>query len=205
MATGKLYAVDLETGSYELAFDLLSEDEKKRAAAFHFERDRRRWVAARGALRRLMGRRLARDAREVEFAVEAGGRPFLRGLEGRLDFNLSHAEGMALIGICEGGRVGVDIERRARGREIAGMREMFCSAEEMRREMTPEELIGIWCAKEAYLKARGTGLDETLRTLTIEREMEDWQVYFPEGLEAAGYCAAVALPAGVECPAIEWF
>ncbi len=82
---------------------------------------------------------------------------------------------------------------------------MFCSEEEMRRELTPEELIGIWCAKEAYLKARGTGLDETLRTLTAGAEMGDWRIYFPEGMETAGYGAAVALPLGVECPAIEWF
>lgn len=205
MAGCELYAVDLEAANYELALDLLSEGEHRRAEAFHFERDRRRWVAARAALRRLMGRRLAQDAREVEFGVEAGGRPFLKGHEGALDFNLSHAEGMALIGICEEGRVGVDIERRARGREIAGIRGMFCSEEEMKREMTPEELIRIWCAKEAYLKAQGTGLDESLRTLTIGGEIEGWRIYFPGGLEAAGYCAAVALPVGVECPEIEWY
>ncbi|CAN5762305.1 hypothetical protein BH09VER1_BH09VER1_13400 [soil metagenome] len=201
MAVSELYAVELEGVSQEFAFDLLSDDERQRAAAFHFERDRRRWVAARGALRTLIGRATGTAARKVVFAQEARGRPYVKGGP---DFNLSHAEGMALIGICREGRVGVDIERKTRGREIGGMREMFCSEEEMRREMTAEELIGIWCAKEAYLKARGTGLDDSLRTLTIGAELGGWRVHFPPGLEEVGYCAAVALPEGVECPAIGW-
>lgn len=203
MPAVELYVADLTAEVYEAAYDLLNAEERKRAAAFHFERDRKCWVASRGVLRKLMGKALGIEARNVEFGLEAGGRPFLKSPTNKVDFNLSHSGGMALIGICREGRIGVDIERWERGEEIAEMQEMFCSDGEMRREPGPEELIRIWCAKEACLKAKGTGLDETLRTLTVRAEMGHWRIHFPGGLEATGYCAAVALPPGVACPAIE--
>ena len=59
----------------------LSADERGRAARFHFERDRKHFIAARGLLRELLGRYLARAPASLRFAYGPRGKPFLAGSE----------------------------------------------------------------------------------------------------------------------------
>src|SRR5687768_11242789 len=62
-----LWKCDLEF-EVERNFSLLSADEKERAARFHFALHRRRYIAAHGCLRRILGAYLRLDPREVVFA-----------------------------------------------------------------------------------------------------------------------------------------
>jgi hypothetical protein len=55
----------------------LSEDERSRAGRFARERDRRRYVVARGRLRKLLAQRLGADPREIELVHGANGKPAL--------------------------------------------------------------------------------------------------------------------------------
>src|SRR5512132_2469878 len=88
---------------------LLSPDERDRAAAFRFERDRWRYLVARGLLRTVLGERLDEDPGRISFAYGERGKPRLAGETG-LRFNVSHSHGVVAIALCEGRELGVDVE-----------------------------------------------------------------------------------------------
>jgi len=58
--------------------ETLAPDEKARANRFVFRQDRNRYVAARGALRELLGRYLDRSPAAIEFDYTTKGKPSLR-------------------------------------------------------------------------------------------------------------------------------
>src|SRR5687767_15881523 len=89
----------------------LTDDERNRSARFRFERDRQRFIVARGVLRDLLGRYLATPPGHVRFVYNAFGKPDLSPEFGsRLTFNLSHSAGLALIAIAADSSVGIDLE-----------------------------------------------------------------------------------------------
>jgi len=201
-------------GSPEYAGDLqvtLSADERDRAARFHFDRDRRRYIRARGVLRRLLAAYLGTDARELTFHYGAHGKPALSGrFEGALTFNVSHSHELALIAI--GGRVemGVDVEAvRAMddGEDIASR--FFSPREAAQLGALPAAVrsaafFACWTRKEAYLKALGSGLAKPLDGFDVAfapgetpalvvhgdaRETARWSIY--ELAPGAGYTGAL--------------
>ncbi|HEX6042921.1 MAG TPA: 4'-phosphopantetheinyl transferase superfamily protein [Pyrinomonadaceae bacterium] len=146
---------------------MLDPDELTRANRFHFEKDRRHFIVARGFLRALLGRYLTSEPKELKFVYGAYGKPALEQ-EGSLRFNMSHSHGMALYALTEGRDVGVDVEY---------MRADFTGDDIARRFFSPFEvqsLCGLpdqhrvesffrcWTRKEAYIKATGRGLSQPL-------------------------------------------
>jgi 4'-phosphopantetheinyl transferase len=55
----------------------LCDAEQRRAARFHFERDRRRFVVARARLRELLGERLGTRPQALELVPGSNGKPAL--------------------------------------------------------------------------------------------------------------------------------
>jgi len=196
---------------------LLDTGETRRAAAFHFAQDRTRWIVARAALRILLGRQTSTPAAQVPILYGENGKPFLSGHP--VHFNLSHSDGQALIVFSTTGPVGVDLERHSRGAELTECMDAFLHpAETHRLEAThnlaarPRALIRTWCAKEAYLKALGPGLALPPQQLIVEWKSDRLArlhppntptllIHFPD--PPADYCAAVALPSGLTCPAVD--
>src|SRR5437868_3900156 len=86
----------------------LAPDELSRARRFRFQRDRDRYVICRGRLRMLLARYLDAEPSELRFSYGAYGKPALDGET--IEFNLSHAGGMAVYVIARGRRVGIDVE-----------------------------------------------------------------------------------------------
>lgn len=145
--------------------DLLADDERRRARRFRFDRDRDRYVVARGSLRLILGRYLDADPRTLVFDYESNGKPLLGGrFRGRLDFNLSHSHEVALCAVASGRRIGVDVELIRPQIDAEGIAERFFSAHEVAAlRSTPEELrtrafFDGWTRKEAFIKATGSGL-----------------------------------------------
>ena len=70
-----VWRVRLDCGSAVLdeLEDVLAADERQRADRFHFERDRRRYVCARGVLRLILGSYLRSDPRDVIFDYGSHG------------------------------------------------------------------------------------------------------------------------------------
>lgn len=145
-------------------WNVLSADERARAKRFHFPRDRRRYVVARGVLRTHLAAYLGCRASAVTFSYGAHGKPALDppDLNARLSFNLSHSDEWAVLAVSGGAPVGVDIERL---RPVAdGFAAHAFAAEELAAlhalpaECCQAGVFACWTRREAYVKATGTGL-----------------------------------------------
>lgn len=159
---------------------ILSDDEHERARRFHFERDRRRFVAARGTLRLVLAHYLKLPPERIQFFYEAAGKPYLRcsGSEPKVQFNVSHSQDTALIGICLDHRIGIDIEFKNPDRATLEVARLFFAPEEISAladlpaKARCDAFFAIWTMKEAYIKGRGEGVSLGLETfaVTIDRD-----------------------------------
>ncbi|MCZ9353742.1 4'-phosphopantetheinyl transferase superfamily protein [Streptomyces mutabilis] len=156
-----------------LALHWLDRDEWAAAERRRFEGDRRQYRLAHVLVRRALSLETGLSEAELDIARSALGRPCLRPPPGgfpcgaqRLDFNLSHTEGVSALAVTRHGRVGIDVERPSR---IAGPGPdtvVAAFADEERQglralgEGRPRERAAtrLWTLKEAYVKARGIGL-----------------------------------------------
>jgi 4'-phosphopantetheinyl transferase len=169
---------------------LLARDERSRAAAFRFPRERSRFVAARGLLRTVLGERLGVDPKRVEFLYGEHGKPRLAEDTG-LRFNLSHSDGIVALVLCEGREVGIDVEARRDDLFTEGIARRYLPAPvamEIERRAgaeRAEEFFRAWVRQEAYAKGRGAGLD------LIGESPRGWSI---ADLDLAdGFAAAVAI------------
>jgi 4'-phosphopantetheinyl transferase len=207
--------LDATPGEVSACYELLSTDERQRAQRFRVDRPRTEFVLTRGTLRTLLGRYLDREPQAIRFRYEAQGKPFLDG-GNDLSFNVSHTDGLALIGVVRGRRIGVDVEKANRNTEVDKLAERFFSESERRdlRRLQGDELraafFRVWTRKEAYIKATGEGLGLPLDQFDVSVAVGDrdaLQATRPDAVEAerwtisdvaipAGYAAAVAVAVG---------
>lgn len=144
----------------------LSPDERVRVGCLVFERDRTRFVVARGMLRRILAAYLHRDPSAIAFSYNDYGKPALaEPLAGeQLSFNVAHSGEIALVALVIGRQVGVDIERIRDDLAITAMLSGIFTAREqailtaLPIEQQRRAFFRGWACKEAYLKARGEGL-----------------------------------------------
>jgi len=184
---------------------LLSPDEEERASRFYFERDRRRFVVARGILRTLLGRYLRRAPETLHFRYGPNGKPALvmRAEEAPLHFNVAHSDALAVFAFCRAGGIGVDLERirpLPEWRQIAAA--YFSAQEQARIEACPEqqraeEFFAAWTRQEALLKAQGVGLGGTPAGVADGPDPALAPGHRVHTLQAAGgFAAALAVPIG---------
>ena len=180
LADGEVHVwqIDLNEGQTEPATklsDILSDDERRRAAQFHFERGRRHFVRARGALRMLLGDYLRIAPESISFDYNRYGKPSLNGVEGEqgVKFNVSHSRGRALIAITKVGEVGVDIEYIRPDVEYDGIAARYFSAHEaatlraLPTALRHQAFFDCWTRKEAFIKAVGEGLSLSLQSFDV--------------------------------------
>ena len=153
--------LDVGPPTLELLVASLSAAERARAARFRFPDDARRFSAARGWLRHVLGAELDTSPARVPL-TDGSGKPRLRGRPGPC-CNLSHARELALIAVADR-EVGVDVEHAdagVRALEVATVAFTPTEAAALGR-LAPADradaFLCRWTAKEAYLKARGLGL-----------------------------------------------
>ncbi|HEX4650260.1 MAG TPA: 4'-phosphopantetheinyl transferase superfamily protein [Granulicella sp.] len=173
----------------------LSPEERVRAASFRFDRDRNRFLAAHGILRRILDSYLPQPARLV---YGANGKPALAC--GRLHFNLSHADDRALIAVSATVPLGVDLERVRPEPDAARIAEYcFSPTERSALSLLPparqaEAFFQCWTRKEAFVKALGDGLSYPLTGFSVSLdEAEDETLGEPARiLDLAGDAHAAA-------------
>ena len=150
----------------------LSDDERGRANRFHFARDRRRFIVARGALRSLLARYIGGEPEDVRFAYGERGKPRMADAECPA-FNVSHSGELALIAIAAAGAIGVDVEavrdiedRDAVAARFFSPREYACIRALPERVRT-QSFFACWTRKEAFVKALGDGLSRPLDSFDV--------------------------------------
>jgi 4'-phosphopantetheinyl transferase len=190
-------ALDREEKSIAQLESTLSQEEIARADRFHFANDRKRFVAARGLLRELLGKYLQQTPASLEFSYGKHGKPSLTGvnLSSGLCFNLSHSAGMAVYAIARERNLGVDIERvrpEFGGEDIA--RRYFSAREvsdllTLPAEARADSFFRCWTRKEAYLKATGMGLQISLGSFAVSL-LPDKPAEFLEGVEPCWHLAS---------------
>ncbi len=154
---------------------LLDHDERQRRDRFFFERDQRRFTVARGVLRLLLASYLAAAPESLCFCYSPQGKPALCGNDAhtRLRFNLSHSHERALYAITWQRDVGIDIEYQRPIERPAQLAQRFFSGEEytallsLSAAQQQEAFFNAWTRKEAFLKARGTGLAHALASVHV--------------------------------------
>src|SRR6185295_260133 len=94
-------------------FDRVDPAELDRCQQLSRSRDRQAFIHTRAALRGILAEVMAKPAQSIKFSQNAWGKPFVAADEEPkdLNFNVSHTEGLSLIALSAGRRIGVDIER----------------------------------------------------------------------------------------------
>ncbi|MDE5094433.1 MAG: 4'-phosphopantetheinyl transferase, partial [Trichodesmium sp. St11_bin5] len=77
----------LSSDKIEELSTILSPDEKNRANKFYFEKDKNRFIIARGTLRTILSRYLNIEPKKLQFTYSDRGKPYLKNTS--ILFNLS--------------------------------------------------------------------------------------------------------------------
>lgn len=219
--------VSLSTADVGLLSDILSADERARAARFVFDRDRRDFIAAHALLRRALSTLCHRPAAEWRFEADRFGKPAVacdQATPEAIACSLSHTRGLVACAVAAGdAALGVDVEEIStltHHREIA-LRHFSSAEQKMLDAVDPcdyaTRFTEVWTLKEAYLKALGVGLAQSLTAFSFgfgsgsnlrfapapPAEPADWT--FAVAVPADGYRLALAIRcAGERSPTIRW-
>jgi len=189
----------------------LSEDELSRSEMYHFQKDKNSFILRRSILRILISNYLEIDVRQIQFCCGKWGKPGIASnyCNKPFNFNLSHSKNLLLYAFARKREVGIDIEHVRPIPEAAQIVESnFSNKEkkvfsELSEDLRKESFFRLWTRKEAFLKATGKGLDQSLDSvdatssdgfLQIQKNEEissNWHIedLFP----APGFSAAYAI------------
>jgi 4'-phosphopantetheinyl transferase len=182
-----VWAISLDVPKSALAHfaTLLRPNERERAARFHFDCHRNRFIAGRGLLRTILSRYLQAEPAALEFSYGPNGKPSLaeRRLASQntemlshshdLQFNFAHSENLALLAVTNLAEIGVDVERIVPLPNIESLVARFFSSREcveFKGLSEPQKLgafFNLWTRKEALLKATGEGIAQSLNTVEV--------------------------------------
>jgi 4'-phosphopantetheinyl transferase len=181
-----VWAIGLDDDNVDLgqAREFIFVDERERAERFKFERDRRRYLIAHASLHEILRRYLPIDSEPLSFDYGSNGKPKLSQAlaASGVQFNLSHSSELALLAVTQRDEVGVDIEYVKENFEFQDIAEKFFTAKEVATmrslpvHLQRRAFFKCWTSKEAFLKAKGTGLsgnlDEVEISLTATQEVQ---------------------------------
>ena len=185
----------------------LSEHERQRLERLTGQGNRQEFIVCRGVLHLLLSALSVEEPEHVRINEDGYGKPRLEedGHKHALAFNISHTNGLCLIACGREMEVGVDVEYIDLLPELAAMAKKYLAPREMKKweeldaARQPEAFYRYWSAKEALLKAFGSGLRispaqiDTLQ-IRIDRKVsgkQDNGLYFE-----TGECILEELPLG---------
>lgn len=168
-----LVSLAVKHGALSYFKSILSRDERERAERFREKRNAQRYVAARGALRSLLGTYLSIGPAELQFAYNSSGKPRLVEEGASPGFNVSHSGDWALLGFTGCHKIGVDLEQVRGEIEFVDLAKRFFSPNEFQKllslpaDQQRQAFYCGWTRKEAFLKARGEGLSRGLDQVEV--------------------------------------
>lgn len=194
--------LDQDTSAVENLRSMLSKDEQQRAARFKLERDRTRFIVVRGTLRKLLERYTGLSLNKHSFHYGRYGKPALPA-NSIIYFNLAHSQDLVLYAFARERELGIDVEC---------VRPEFADEEIAARYLSPRELsllralpserraerfFSYWTCKEAYLKAKGMGLQVQLNSFSVT--LPDTVGTLPRDVETGW--KVITFAAWSDCPA----
>lgn len=155
---------------------LLSADERQRGARLRFEQDQRRHLITRALVRTVLSRYAPVRPQDWQFSAGERGRPAIAAPRPLppLEFNISHAADLVMLGVTSGRTLGIDTESvTARAADIDGLDRYFAPEESAALLLLPpherrRRFFELWTLKESYIKARGMGLAIPLDAFRFE-------------------------------------
>lgn len=160
------------------AYDaLLTPSERARNRRFVFARHRHQDLVTRALVRTVLSAyQPSVEPGAWAFEIGAFGRPEIAAplVQPTLRFSLSHTDGLIVCLVAGDREVGVDVENTERSGYSVEIADRYFSPAEVRElrsrpaERQPDRFLDYWTLKEAYIKARGLGLQLPLDQFTIQ-------------------------------------
>ena len=144
----------------------LSTEEEARRRRFVFEKHRHTFLVSHALVRGVLSRYADVAPADWRFVAGDHGRPEIAAdfLGGRLRFNLSHTQGMAVLAVVAEVDIGVDVEDADRRELSVDIAERYFAPQEtadlfnLHERKRLSAFFDYWTLKESYIKARGMGL-----------------------------------------------
>jgi 4'-phosphopantetheinyl transferase len=188
-----LISTDLPGPVLAELLSLLDDGERERARALAYPDSRRRFIAAHGAFRVILGRQLGVPPASLRWDLGPHGKPELAMPGPRVSF--SHSGDFAALATAPGRRVGVDIQQLPPRLDVTRLAARFYprqEAEFVASAAAPARQVArftrLWARKEAYVKVAGGRLLPGLE-----------QVIPPSGVVVAGAGGSGGDPPGGPC------
>ncbi len=175
------------------ALVVLSPDERARLGTLTRPSVARRYLLARGLLRRGLAWHLGASPAELEFRYSATGKPLLvRPNAGDLAFSLSHASSAVVLAVARARAVGVDLEPDGRAAIALRIARRFYSEAERQYlnalgESAAPYALMLWTLKESLTKAMGRTVWDSLAGLSLAVEGDRIRWLAPPPDDAASW------------------
>jgi len=153
------------------AYDaLLSEPEREQQQRYLLARHRHQALVSRALVRTTLSRYASHVPPAAwRFVLGEHGRPEIAEPALPLRFNLSHTDGLIVVGVTWHRAIRVDVEHRERRVEGDCIAErFFARAEVAQLNGGRAGFFELWTLKEAYIKARGAGLSLSLHRFAFD-------------------------------------
>lgn len=156
---------------------LLSREEQDKYRSFYFDRHRHQYLVTRALVRTVLSAYMPNiRPKEWRFNKNKYGKPNVMNaaLKFPVEFNISHCDKLIVLVVTNGVAVGVDVECMLRDRKKLDIAYNYFSSEEIKalKSLKIDKQYGrfydLWTLKEAYIKARGTGLSVLLDKFIFE-------------------------------------
>lgn len=159
---------DIGPAQWQRWQDLLSEEETARVARYRLALDRKTFIAGRGVVREVAAAMACVPESFIRILTMEKGKPYVDGMQDRLQFSLSHSsEYLAILWHLGPEPVGVDIEKLRNEFDYSGVVLHYFSDREQQHIQSTQDFFKFWTRKEALLKARGTGLVDDLKGVEV--------------------------------------
>ncbi|GBN57605.1 L-aminoadipate-semialdehyde dehydrogenase-phosphopantetheinyl transferase [Araneus ventricosus] len=164
---------------WKLAVQCVQKDECERCYRFAFVQDCKTSMVGQLLMRKVVNECLGLPYDAILFSRSSSGKPFLEKCDG-FDFNVSHHGDFCVLAAEHNSRVGVDVMKvEHRGKRsvtefFSLMQRQFSSHEWdfiAQPGLEKEQLrrfFRLWCLKESYVKAIGTGIVVDLQSLSFK-------------------------------------
>lgn len=174
----------------------LSEKELLRYQRYQFASSKQEYLTGQILIRTVLSEYADAAPCDWEIGQIENGKPFIvaPGLATPIHFNLSHSGDRLVLAVSRHALTGVDIESVKAKRRIEQIAIRHFSPAELEQLSSlgdDEKLLRFyefWTLKEAYIKARGTGLKHSLQSFGFQLGKGDLEFWIEQAEEPADAC-----------------